>query len=288
MSAVKQILTPEAKDLGEVVVRRSLPDDDCPMVGPFIFFDHLGPATFPPGKAIDVRPHPHINLATVTYLFEGSLMHRDSVGSVQEIRPGAVNWMNAGRGIVHSERSPDETRETTVTLHAIQTWVALPDNQEESEPWFRHHAAETLPAWETSGATVKLIAGEFCDRTSPVQAASPILYLDVQLTADAKLALPPDYSERAVYAIDQGVLIDGNAISPHRLVLLTAGQTVHLGASIPTRCVVIGGEPVGLRQKWWNFVSSRPERIEQAKQDWQAGRFATVPGETEFIPLPDD
>ena len=283
-----ELLSPEIKDLGDFTARRSLPSEVRTTVGPFIFFDHLGPATFPPGKAVDVRPHPHINLATVTYLFEGRLMHRDSVGSVQEIQPGAVNWMNAGRGIVHSERSPEDTRDTTATLHAIQTWVALPDDQEESDPWFRHYAADELPTWESQGATVKLIAGSFRDLTSPVQAASPILYLDVQLADGSTFTLPSEVPERAVYSVTGGLLLDGQALPQHRMAVLPADQTVTIAATVASRCVVIGGEPVGPRQKWWNFVSSRPERIEKAKEDWKTGKFPIVPDETEFIPLPAD
>jgi redox-sensitive bicupin YhaK (pirin superfamily) len=283
---ILQQLTPHLQDLGGFTARRLLPNDDRQMVGPFIFFDHLGPATFPPGKGVDVRPHPHINLATVTYLFEGALMHRDSLGSIQEIQPGAVNWMTAGRGIVHSERSPDADRAVSSTLHAIQTWVALPDEHEETEPSFHHHPAGSLPRWDNNGATMTLIAGTAYGRTSPVKTFSPILYLDLMLPAGSQVTLPVEYSERAVYSVTSGLQLDGTPLEPHRLVVL-ATEPITLSASTNARCIIVGGEPVGQRQKWWNFVSSRPERIEQAKQDWQAGRFDTVPGETEFIPLPN-
>ncbi|NJM97509.1 MAG: pirin family protein [Phormidesmis sp. RL_2_1] len=285
---IQQLIEPHVKDLGGFQVRRSLPHDECSLVGPFIFFDHLGPATFPPGKGIDVRPHPHINLATVTYLFEGAVMHRDSLGSVQEICPGAVNWMTAGRGIVHSERSPESVRHQTTTLHAIQTWIALPEADEEVEPWFHHYAAEVIPQWEETGALIKLIAGQAYGRTSPVKVYSPMLYLDVLLSEGGFFTLEADYSERAIYSVTDGLNVNGTGLEQHRLAVLKIGESVTITADGAARCVVIGGEPVGKRVKWWNFVSSRPERIEQAKRDWREQRFAKVPGEDEFIPLPQE
>ena len=287
-SAIEQIISPHIKDLGGFEARRSLPQAERTLVGPFIFFDHLGPATFPPGKGVDVRPHPHINLATVTYLFEGSLMHRDSLGSVQKILPGAVNWMTAGKGIVHSERSPDDSRDKTDTLHAIQTWIALPAADEEAEPSFHHYPADQLPQWEENGATLKLIAGEAYGHCSPVKTQSPMLYLDVQLEAGGRFTLPPHYAERAVYSVTAGLSTDNIPLEKHRLAVLAAGQPVEITAKAEARCIVIGGEPVGQRAKWWNFVSSRPERIEQAKQDWKSQRFVAVPEEDEFISLPED
>jgi redox-sensitive bicupin YhaK (pirin superfamily) len=287
-SPIQHLLTPEEKDLGDFQVRRSLPQEHCRMVGPFIFFDHVGPAVFPPGQGIDVRPHPHINLATVTYLFEGALLHRDSLGSVQEILPGAVNWMTAGRGIVHSERSPAHTRQREARFHGIQTWIGLPTEQEETDPWFGHHPADSLPSWETTGATVKLIAGETCGRTSPVQTFSPMIYLDVTFSPGGRFEIPSDCSERAVYSITEGLRLEGTSLPLYRMAVLTPGQPVSLTATETARCIVIGGDPIGPRLKWWNFVSSRPERIEQAKQDWKAGRFAPVPEEDEFIPLPEE
>ncbi|AFY94386.1 pirin family protein [Chamaesiphon minutus] len=284
----EHLIEPHIQDLGGFQARRLLPAETLTMVGPFIFFDHLGPAVFPPGKAVDVRPHPHINLATVTYLFEGALMHRDSLGSVREIRPGAVNWMTAGRGIVHSERTPDDLRSQEATLHGIQTWLALPAESEETEPSFEHYPASDLPRWETEGVSFTLIAGTALERTSPVQTFSPTIYLDVQLASGAKFTLPSNYSEQAIYTVTPGLQIDGTPIEQHRLAMLKPGSAVTISAEKAARCMVIGGEPVGSRIKWWNFVSSRPERIEQAKQDWQQAKFARVPGETEFIPLPEE
>ncbi|MGE5655662.1 MAG: pirin family protein [Actinomycetota bacterium] len=287
-TCIQHLIEPHVQDLGGFQARRLLPSPVLTLVGPFIFFDHLGPAVFPPGRGVDVRPHPHINLATVTYLFEGVLLHRDSVGSVQEIRPGAVNWMTAGRGIVHSERTPDYVRSKEAILHGIQTWVALPDEHEETEPWFRHHPASELPTWVDSGVSLTLIAGEVSGRRSPVQTFSPMIYLDVQLAPGTSFTLRGDYREQAIYSVTEGLQIDNLPLEQHRLAVLTSGATVEIAASSPARCIVVGGEPVGERHKWWNFVSSRWERIEQAKQDWQAGQFGQVPEETEFIPLPEE
>ena len=288
MSSITKLLTPHVKDLGGFNARRSLPHDEVMTVGPFIFFDHLGPAVFPPGKGVDVRPHPHINLATVTYLFEGSLLHRDSLGSVQEIYSGAVNWMSAGTGIVHSERSPEGDRATKSTLHAIQTWVALPEAAEESEPWFKHYPSTNIPTWTDNGVTITLIAGETQGNTSPVKTLSPTIYLDLIFTPNTKYVLPAEYSDRAIYSVTPGITVDGEKLEQHQMAILACGNEVGITANTDARCMVVGGEPVGERHKWWNFVSSRPERIEQAKQDWLDGKFAKVPQETEFIPLPDD
>ncbi|MBF2029646.1 MAG: pirin family protein [Oscillatoriales cyanobacterium C42_A2020_001] len=287
-NSIQHLIEPHIQDLGGFQARRLLPSDVLTLVGPFIFFDHLGPAVFAPGCGVDVRPHPHINLATVTYLFEGVLLHRDSVGSIQEIYPGAVNWMTAGRGIVHSERTPDHERSKEATLHGIQTWVALPDEHEETDPWFRHHPASDLPAWVDAGASFTLIAGAAYGRQSPVQTFSPMIYLDIQLVPGAQFILPDDYSEQAVYSVTQGLQVDGVPLEQHRLAVLTTGASVTITATDSARCIVVGGEPVGERHKWWNFVSSRRDRIEQAKQDWREGRFGQVPEETEFIPLPEE
>ena len=288
MSGITKLLTPHIKDLGGFNARRSLPHQEVMTVGSFIFFDHLGPAVFPPGKGVDVRPHPHINLATVTYLFEGSLLHRDSLGSVREIYPGAVNWMSAGRGIVHSERSPQSDRAVESTLHAIQTWVALPEEQEESEPWFHHYPAQDIPSWTENNVTITLIAGSAWGRTSPVKTASKIIYLDLAIAPGAKLTLIGDRdSERAIYSVTKGLLVDGVELEQHRLALLSS-ESVEISATTQARCMVIGGEPLGKRYKWWNFVSSSQERIEQAKHDWQSGKFPQVVEETEFIPLPNE
>ncbi|MBE9206595.1 pirin family protein [Nostoc sp. LEGE 06077] len=285
--AILQLIEPEVKDLGGFVARRSLPYPQRQMVGPFIFFDHLGPSILPSNQGIDVRPHPHINLATLTYLFEGAIMHRDSLGTVQEIQPGAVNWMTAGKGIVHSERSPDFDRHNEATIHGIQTWIALPVEYEETEPWFIHYTADTLPTWEENGTIIKLIAGTASGYTSPVKVFSPILYLDAVLSAHTDFTISADYSERAVYSVTEGLSINDQPLEPYRLAILEPGDEVKVSAIAAARCIVIGGEPLGKRYKWWNFVSSRPERIEQAKADWRNNRFAQVVDETEFIPLPE-
>jgi redox-sensitive bicupin YhaK (pirin superfamily) len=286
-ASIDQLLEPHTQDLGGFTARRILPHDRRMMIGAFIFFDHLGPAGFPPGKGVDVRPHPHINLATVTYLFEGSLLHRDSLGTIQEIRPGAVNWMTAGKGVSHSERSPDQARTQASTLHGIQTWVALPTDFEETEPSFHHYPKSDLPTWESNGAIATLIAGQAGEYLSPVKVFSPILYLDIQFVSGATFVIPADYSERAIYSVTDGLQVGEDPLLQHRLGVLRPGRSVVVSAQTPARCIVIGGEPVGDRIKWWNFVSSRPERIEQAKIDWEAGRFGKVPQETEFIPLPE-
>lgn len=287
-NSIGDILEPEVKDLGGFEVRRVLPHPTRQMVGPFIFFDHLGPATFAAGQGMDVRPHPHINLATVTYLFEGVLLHSDSLKVVQEIHPGAVNWMTAGRGIVHSERTPNAERSRETRLHGIQTWVALPSEHEETEPWFRHYSATDIPAWQDRGVEITLIAGQAYGRTSPVQTFSPMIYLDVQLPTGTQFTLPPDYSEQAVYSVTNGLSIDGEPLEPQRMIVLNPEKTASISAKADARCIVVGGEPVGKRHKWWNFVSSRLDRIEQAKADWKNGRFERVPHETEFIPLPEE
>ncbi|NEQ49947.1 MAG: pirin family protein [Leptolyngbya sp. SIO3F4] len=285
-SPIQDLIQPHVQDLGGFSARRLLPSDERTMVGPFIFFDHLGPAHFPPGKGVDVRPHPHINLATVTYLFEGSLLHRDSLGTIQEIRPGEVNWMTAGKGISHSERSPESDRNSESSLHGIQTWVALPEGMEETEPCFHHHPATVIPTWQKDGVTAKLIAGEAYGRVSPVKTFSPIVYLDLQFSACSSFELTTGHREQAVYSVTQGLMIDGLPIRQHRLVVLDPYRTVKISSCVAGRCMVIGGEPLGTRHKWWNFVSSRSERIEQAKQDWKDWKFGQVPEETEFIPLP--
>lgn len=280
-------LRPHIQDLGGFEARRLLPNAALNMVGPFIFFDHLGPAVLSAGKGVDVRPHPHINLATVTYLFEGALLHKDSLGTVQEIQPGEVNWMTAGQGISHSERSPDAERTQESRLHGIQTWVALPEEAEETEPSFHHHPAAAIPTWEYNGVKAKLIAGEAYDHVSPVKTFSPILYLDLQFPTSGSFTLTTPYTERAVYSVTPNLALNGETLEQHRLAVLTPQQSVEVTAAPGGRCIVIGGEPLGVRHKWWNFVSSRPERIDQAKQDWRDWKFGQVPDETEFIPLPE-
>lgn len=274
------------KDLGGFSVRRVLPAPDRRMVGPFIFFDHMGPADFDAGQGIQVRPHPHIGLATITYLFEGQIMHRDSLGSVQPIRAGAVNLMTAGRGIVHSERASDDDRRTGSRLHGIQSWMALPAAREESEPAFVHHAADSLPELQHDGVTVRVIVGEAFGRRSPVEVASPTLYLECRMPAGTALTLPGSCRELAAYVVSGELRIDGQQYRDGVMAVARDARTPRLEAVTDSRVMVIGGEPLGEREIWWNFVSSSRQRLEQARQDWQEQRFAAVPGETEFIPLP--
>ena len=284
-------LNPHAKDLGGgFQVRRLLPAAACRAVGPFVFFDHFGPAPERPGDQHDVRPHPHIGLATVTYLFEGAMMHRDSLGTVQEILPGAVNWMTAGRGIVHSERKPEARKTESYVNHGLQLWCALPREYEEAEPGFSHTAAADIPALEVQGAAVRVLVGQAFGASSPVPALMPTLYLDVALPAGAAFALPALAAEMAVYAVDGDLRLDGAALPQHHMAVLPAeaGQPVRIDADEARRLVVIGGAPLdGPRFMSWNFVSSRRERILQAGEDWEAQRMGHVPGETEFIPLPE-
>ncbi len=257
--------------------------------GPFVFFDHMGPARFSPGLGIDVRPHPHIGLATVTYLFEGAIEHRDNLGNVRTIRPGDVNWMTAGRGIVHSERSPAAERAAGHLLHGIQTWVALPRAAEEIEPNFHHHAAAELPAWEQGGVRLRLIAGEAFGRHAPVQTFSSMFYLAAEFSAGAAMILPTEHIERAVYTTDTDLSIAGTPLARGHMAILPAGADVEISAVAPARVILCGGDPPdGERHLWWNFVSSSRERIERAKADWSAMRYAPVPGESEFIPLPQN
>ncbi len=286
--AIAQVIEPRTRDLGGFEVRRVLPVARRRLVGPFIFFDHMGPSRFPPGQGIDVRPHPHIGLATVTYLFDGEIMHRDSLGCVQPIRPGAVNWMTAGRGIVHSERTGPEERAREARLHGIQSWVALPRAEEEAEPAFRHHPAETLPEIDRDGATLRLIAGAAYGASSPVAVLSEMFYLDAALAEGAELRLPEGYAERAAYVVEGAVRVAGESFEAGRMIVFQPGAEAAVTAAEAARVMLLGGAAMdGQRHIWWNFVSSSPERIEQAKADWKAGRFPQVPGETEFIPLPD-
>ena len=286
---VTHVLSPRSRDLGGFSVRRVLPSGRQRMVGPFIFFDHMGPATFPPGEGIDVRPHPHINLATVTYLFSGSLHHRDSVGAKQNIEPGAVNWMTAGRGIVHSERSNDAFRAAQSTIHGIQSWVALPLAEEECEPRFDHFPASALPERTDDGVVIRVIAGSLFGMTSPVPFNHPIGYAACHATAASDLVVPPDYSERAVYIAEGEATIGDQTHESGAMLLLTPGVTATLTLAGGTRAMVIAGEPFAEpRHIWWNFASSRLERIEQAKRDWREHHFDAVPGEHERIPLPEE
>ena len=257
------------------------------MVGPFIFFDQMGPVEFLTGKGIDVRPHPHIGLATVTYLLQGSIVHRDSLGTLQTITPGDVNWMTAGQGIAHSERSGAETRQHPQYLFGLQIWVALPARHEETAPAFAHHAGAELPLLEGEGKTVRVIAGSLYGRTAPVQTFSDLFYADAILAPGAKLPLDAHHEERAAYLLDGTVRIAGQTFEPGRMLIFRPGDSLTVEAVTQARLLLIGGEPMdGPRHLWWNFVSSRKERIEEAKRAWQQGGFASVPGETEFIPLP--
>lgn len=276
------------RDLGGFAVRRVLPAPARRLVGPFVFFDHMGPSRFAPGQGLDVRPHPHIGLATVTYLFEGEIVHRDSLGFHQPIRPGDVNWMTAGRGIVHSERTAPERRAAGAALHGLQLWIALPKAHEEAEPAFRHYPGATVPGLDIGAARCRVIAGTAWGVTSPVATLSPLFYAEAALPAGAELPLP-EHEERAVYVVGGRIAWAGASAGPGRMLVLPAGRQPPLRAEEPARIALVGGAPLdGERYVEWNFVSSSRERIERAKADWRAGRFPTVPGdETEFIPLPD-
>ncbi len=281
------LIRPHSKDLGDgFVVRRLLPAVQRQAVGPFLFFDHFGPITAGPQDNHDVRVHPHIGLSTVTYLFEGAMEHRDSTGVVQRIEPGAINWMTAGSGITHSERTPADLRGVTRRSHGLQLWAALPAADEEMAPSFAHTAAEKIPTLEVGGAQVRVLVGSAFGATSPVVVRSPTLYLDLLLAQGDAFPLPLA-AERALYVVEGEVQIDGVALPPHTMQVLMAGDEPMVSAGSAARAVLIGGEPLGHRFVWWNFVSSRKERLVQAADDWAGGRFAAVPGETDFIPLPD-
>ena len=287
MSPPLNLLQPHQKDLGGgFVVRRLLPAAQRQAVGPFVFFDHFGPITAQPEDNHDVRAHPHIGLATVTYLFEGAMEHRDSTGVVQRIEPGAINWMSAGCGIVHSERTPQDLRGQVRRLHGLQLWAALPVADEEMAPSFAHTPAAELPQLDLGGAQVRVLIGSAFGATSPVAVRSTTLYLDIALNAGDAFPLPLA-AERALYVVDGAVQIDGVAVPPFTMLPLAADDEPMLSASTPARAVLIGGDALGHRHIWWNFVSSNKARIVQAADDWAAGRFAAVPGETEFIPLPE-
>ena len=285
-AAIRTILEPNNKDLGGFSVRRLLPATSLKSVGPFIFFDHLGPAEFQPGKGLDVRPHPHIGLATITYLLSGEILHRDSLGNVQPIRPAEVNWMTAGRGISHSERTPPELRQAGHCLHALQLWVALPEQLEQTDPAFVHYDAVQIPRIEKEGVNLRIIIGEAWGAQSPVKADSPTLYADVQIKKDALLTMPDDVEELAVYVVAGKVQIQGADVVCHRMAVLDTGAQLELAAVEDSRLVIIGGKPLGKRTVWWNLVSSRKDLIEQAKQEWKSGQFPQVPEETEKIPVP--
>ena len=284
--AISLTIRPRIRDLGEFSVRRVLPSRERRMVGPFVFFDHMGPAEFPPGEGIAVRPHPHIGLATVTYLFEGEIMHRDSLGFEQAITAGAVNLMTAGRGIVHSERAGRDF-DVTSRLHGIQSWMALPTDDEEIAPDFVHYPAASIPAVDVDGVEIRIIMGSAFGQESPVRLHSPTLYLECMLSADSVLTLPDGHDELAVYVVEGSVRIGGQSCDEGVMAIGADGSGLHVAAQSDSRIMVIGGSSLGQRHIWWNFVSSSKDRIERAKTDWADGRFDPVEGDDEFIPLPN-
>lgn len=287
---LETLIVSRTRDLGDgFEVRRALPSSRRRMVGPFIFLDQMGPAVFHSGQGLDVRPHPHIGLATVTYLFDGELLHRDSLGMVQPIRPGEVNWMTAGQGIVHSERTAPETRAAGGRVFGLQAWVALPKKYEETPPAFVHHASDSLPVLDGEGVRMHLIAGSLFGKRSPVQTFSDLFYAAAMLEEGAGLVLPAEHEERALYLAEGTVEIDGVEFNPGELLVFRPGSDIGIQASTPARMMLLGGEPMdGPRYIFWNFVSSSRDRLEEAKADWKAGRFARVPQETEFVPLPEE
>jgi redox-sensitive bicupin YhaK (pirin superfamily) len=285
--SVLQVIESHERDLGGFVVRRVLPSASRQMVGPFIFFDHLGPTQFAPGTGVDVRPHPHIALATVTYLFSGALEHRDSLGSVRVIQPGDVNWMSAGSGIVHSERTPQAARGVGAHIHAIQSWVALPDGEEDGDATFVHYPASSLPMQVADGVALTVIAGEAFGLRSPVLTLWPTVYVHTQFADGATLEAPAHEAELALYVVQGTLAVDGDPVTTGQLAMLEPGKRIPLRAIGETRAMLLGGERFPTpRHIWWNFVASSTDRIERAKQRWEQREFPHVPGETEFIPLP--
>ncbi|MGH6870290.1 MAG: pirin family protein [Rhizomicrobium sp.] len=282
-------LTGLKRELGDgFSVARVLPQPRQRTVGPFVFFDYFGPVDFAPGHGIDVRPHPHIGLATITYLFAGSQVHRDSLGNVQEIVPGDVNWMTAGRGIVHSERTGPEVRARGHRMHGIQSWVGLPRGNEQDAPSFQHIAKSDLPTLERDGVTLRLVTGKAFGLASPVKVPMEIFYADAQLRAGSHVALPPDHAERGAMVVGGTVEAGGARHGDGAMIVFDAGEPAGIAAVSDARVMLLGGAPLdGERHVWWNFVSSSRERMEQAKADWKDGRFPRIPGETEFIPLPE-
>ena len=286
--ALELVIVPRVRDLGGFSVRRALPHGKRQMVGPFIFFDQMGPAQFIAGQGMDVRPHPHIGLATVTYLFEGSIFHRDSEGNALEIAPGAMNLMTAGRGIAHSERTPAAQRASGQGLSGIQSWIALPEAQEETTPSFQHFDVAALPKLADRGLEARVIAGRAFGETAPVVSLTPWFYAEVKIAAGRSAPLDNDYEERAVYVVDGEIVIAGDVFAGPRLLIFRPGDAITITAKSDCRLMFLGGAALeGPRYIWWNFVSSRKERIEAAKEDWKQGRFAPVPNESEFIPLPE-
>ena len=296
MASVELVIEPRTRDLGGFTVGRVLPYAKKRTVGPFIFFDEMGPADFNPGNGIDVRPHPHIGLATVTYLFSGEIRHRDNLGYDQVIRPGDVNWMTAGRGIVHSERTDDGPRENGQYMHGIQSWVALPEDAEEIEPSFHHHPKASLPLIERDGVSMRLIAGSAFGETSPVKTFSPMFYLGVEAAPQANIPLPDNYEERGLYILSGRLEVDGEQYESGRMLVFDSDAAPKITVLDDAKLMLLGGAPVGQRFIWWNLVSSSQERIEAAKRDWTASAeagfedsvFSLPPDEKEFIPLPEN
>jgi len=288
MPLIELTIHPREADIGGLKVRRLLPWRERRMVGPFIFLDHMGPASFTDGQGIDVLPHPHIGLSTVTYLFEGDVVHKDTLGSNQHIRPGDINLMTAGRGIAHSERTGPETRSHPHCIHGLQSWVALPTEQEEQAPEFLHYKHENIPEIREDGVILKVAAGEAYGVKSPVKTSSPLFYVDTFLNAGSTLEIPQAYAERALYLIEGSLRIGGQTISAPLLPVFSPGKVV-IEALTPAHVILLGGDPLSEpRYIWWNFVSSSKDRIEQAKEDWKAQKFGKIPGdEKEFVPLPE-
>ncbi len=287
--AIERVIVPRTTDLGGFEIRRALPSAQRRMVGPFVFLDHMGPAEFRAGTGLDVRPHPHIGLATVTYLFDGEIQHRDSLGTFAAIRPGEVNWMTAGRGIVHSERTASERRMVGDKLHGLQCWVALPSDKEEIEPAFFHRDAVDLPLATDNGFTARIVAGAAFGKRSPVVTASETVFVDVLMEAGTAIPLDADYEERAIYIVDGEIEIAGDRFQAPKLLVFRPGDRITVRSTTKAHIAILGGAALdGPRHIWWNFVSSRKDRIEQAKDDWKSARFDIVPGdEIEFIPLPN-
>ena len=288
-AAIELVIEPRIHNLGAFDVRRSLPVREQRSVGPFVFFDHFGPAELPPEQPINVRPHPHIGLSTLTWLFDGAMMHRDSLGYQQEILPGEVNWMTAGSGIVHSERSPERLLHQAQSIHGLQTWLALPREHEETAPGFQHHTADKLPHISEHGMQATIIAGQAWGQQAPVAVFSDTLYVDVRLQKGVKLDLGTEHEERAIYAITGQVAVAGTEYPTGHILVIKQDQAAVIEAIADAHLVLIGGARLdGERHIWWNFVASSKQRIEEAKADWREGRFATIPSdEDEFIPLPD-
>jgi redox-sensitive bicupin YhaK (pirin superfamily) len=286
--ALDLVIVPRTADLGDFTVRRALPSSRRRMVGPFTFLDHMGPTEFKAGHGVDVRPHPHIGLATVTYLFKGEIVHKDSLGSDVPIRPGDVNWMTAGRGITHSERTAPDHRQGGEPLHGLQCWVALPARDEETDPLFAHYGQQDLPFVTGEGKSARVVAGKMFGVSSPVKTLHDTFFADLSLEAGTSVPLDADYEERAIYVVSGEIEIAGERFGEGKLLVFKPGDRITVRASQPARFAMLGGAPMdGPRYIWWNFVSSRKERIEDAKADWKAGRFEGVPGDTEFIPLPE-